>query len=176
MNCERPSFLSEVQIDKASKTTIEIRLCVEGYAYFALVFIAGDQTRTVEANEELTDNINGIQSFLRALISDQPDAYLEVDRLFSIDCIYAQKLNDREVLLQIFELGYGHLNTNEMECPPYLYLEAVVDYRQFVGELYMSFSKLPPMARGLGEQHIPIHNDHSWCRIPEIEAWLNMCT
>ena len=173
-NQNPPEHLALPAHDTVEKTTIEVRLSVAEESYFSLIFVAGTQARIVEANESVTDNINGIKDFIQDMISEKPFAYLEIDRLITWDCIYVRKLNSRELLLQIFEVGHGEPEYDEDEMPPKMFVEAVVGYRKFVWELYTSFCKLPPMATGSGFSYYPKHDNEDWCKMPEVEAWLGM--
>jgi len=169
-----PEHLKLPEPDTVEKTTIEVRLSVEKEAYFSLIFVAGTQARIVEANESITDNIGGIKDFIQDLISDKPLAYLEVDRLVTWDCLYVRKLNSRELLLQIFEVGHGEPEYDEDEMRPGMFVEAVVGYKKFIWELYTAFCMLPPMATGSAFSYYPKHDNKNWCKMPEIEAWLGL--
>ena len=168
-DAETPKHLTEPDLNEIEKTTIEVRLSAEKKdAAFSLIFIAGTQGRIVEANEELTDNMGGYKQFLADLISDKPEAYLEVDRLYSYDCLFVQKLNDKEVLLRIFAPESGEPVSHDDE-PPMMYIETIVGYRKFVWELYTSFINLPNIAK----DRLP-EISSAYCKVPEIEKWLDM--
>ncbi|MFC3051516.1 hypothetical protein [Kordiimonas pumila] len=165
-----PTNMPLPDMGSVPKTNIEIRLSAEKKdADYAVMFVAGTQGRIVESSEELTDNIGGYELFLKALISDAHEAYLEVDRLGVYDCIWVRKLNTTEVLLQIYELGYGESGREDDEFPSLMYVEAVVGYRKLVWELYTSFITLPKVAKSFVQNILP-----SPICFPEVEKWLGM--
>lgn len=92
-----------------------------------------------------------------------------MDRLSSLDSIYVRKLSDTEVLLQIFETGYGEEEYADDEYPPQMFVEAVVGYKRLVWEVYTSFVNLPNVAHSRLRKEL-MEGFH----IPNVEAWLGL--
>ena len=169
-----PRNLVHPPIENLPISKVKVRLSIEKSCYFSLVFIAGNQARIVEVNEELTDNINALKGFLNDLISDKSEAYIEVDGLYMVTCIDVCKLDHQHILLRVFELDYKAVEPFEGDRGPRVFIEAKVELKRLVWELYTSFCKLPPMATGAGFSYYPKHGNKDWCKMPEVEAWLNL--